>query len=158
MSGIFPKLSVCQKISRGISGSRFLHKKPIVKPSTVIERTSQKLNYFDMTTLYQLDKAYCLSPTRFSLDSLLQMKKTSSSLPRLRQELLVRLAHLQMFLFSVNTGSGPAHALMEQESFLQLLQLQTQNFRDAMFLIRSTQPSHRGDKGRDNCDNTENFN
>ena len=134
MSGILPKLSVCQKISR-ISGRRLLHKKPLVKPSTVIERTSQKVNYFDLPTIYQLDRAYCLSPTRFSLESLIEMKETESSLPRLRDELLVRLAHLQMFLFSED--SVP-QAVQTQDSFLKLLQLQAQSFRDILHLTRAT--------------------
>ena len=33
MSGIFSKLSVCQQIFRGITGTRFLHKKPPVLSS-----------------------------------------------------------------------------------------------------------------------------
>ena len=60
------------------------------------------------------------------------MKKTSSSLPTLRQELLVRLAHLQMFLFSPD--SLP-HAVQTQESFSELLHLQAQSFRDILHLI-----------------------
>ena len=133
MSGIFPKLSVCQKISRGICGRRFLHNKPLVKPSTVIERTSRKVDYFDLPTMYQLDRAYyCLSPTRFSLESFLEMKETSSSLETLRQELLIRLAQLQMFLFNVDS------AVQKQESFLELLHLQAQNFRDILHLTTST--------------------
>ena len=134
MPGIFSKLSVGQKISRGISvsGRRFLQNKPMVKPSTVIERTSKKMNYFNLPTIYQLDKAYELSPTRFSLESFLEMKKTSSCLPILRQELLVRLAHLQMFLFSPD--SLP-HAVQTQDSFVELLHLQAQSFRDILHLI-----------------------
>ena len=72
--------------------------------------------------MYQLDRAYCLSPTRFSLESLIEMKETESSLPRLRDELLVRLAHLQMFLFSED--SVP-QAVQTQDSFLELLHLKT---------------------------------
>ena len=134
MPGIFSKLSVGQRISRiiSVSGRRSLQNKPMVKPSTVIERTSKKMNYFNLPTIYQLDKAYDLSPTRFSLESFLEMKKTSSSLPTLRQELLVRLAHLQMFLFSPD--SLP-QAVQTQESFVELLHLQAQSFRDILHLI-----------------------
>ena len=82
--------------------------------------------------MYQLDKAYCLSPTRFSLESFLEMKEATTSLPALRQELLVRLAHLQMFLFSLE---GVPQAVQAQESFLELLHLQAQNFRDVLLLI-----------------------
>ena len=82
--------------------------------------------------MYQLDRAYCLSPTRFSLESFLEMKEASSSLETLRQELLVRLAHMQMFLFSVDCS-----AVQTQESFVELLHLQAQNFRDSLQLITS---------------------
>ena len=133
MSGIISKLSVCQKISRGISsGKRSIHNKQLVKPSTVIKRTSKKVDYLDLPTMYQLDRAYCLSPTRFSLESFLEMKEASSSLETLRQELLVRLAHMQMFLFSVDCS-----AVQTQESFVELLHLQAQNFRDSLQLITS---------------------
>ena len=104
----------------------------MVKPSTVIERTSNKINYFNLPTLYQLDKAYDFPPARFSLESFLEMKKASSSLPTLRQELLVRLAHLQMFLFS---GDSLPQAVQTQDSFVELLHLQAQSFRDILHLI-----------------------
>ena len=79
--------------------------------------------------MYQLDRAYyCLSPTRFSLESFQEMKAASSSLETLRQELVIRLAHLQMFLFNVDS------VVQKQESFLELLHLQAQNFRDILHL------------------------
>ena len=133
MSGIFSKLSVCQRISRGISGRRFLHNKRLEKPSTVIERTSKKVDHFDLATTYQLDRASCLSPTRFSLESFLEMKETPSSPQTLRKELLVRLAHLHNFLFSVDKN------VQKQDSYLELLHLQNQNFRDILHLNKSTQ-------------------
>jgi len=104
---------------------------------TVIQRTRIKSNDFDPSTFYQLDRAYCISPTKFSLSSFLKMNESenkNTSLETLRHELLVRLGHLQMFLFNLDDP------LQKQRTFRELLLLQGQSFKDVNNLVTRKTP------------------
>ena len=88
MSSVFSKLTskFCSlpvmRLSRSLTSS-----------STVIERTRIKSNDLDPATFYQLDIAYCRTPIKFSVSSMLEMKESgdkNKSLATLRGELLVR--------------------------------------------------------------------
>ena len=134
MTVIFSKMSFFSKVYRAaiLSASRCLFKASEPPTQTVTERWRIKSNDFGPASLYQLDRAHCLTPTRFTVSSLIKMKETDDRerhLHTLREELLVRLAHLQMFLFSVE---NPIRA---PETLREVLLLQGQSFREVLRLV-----------------------
>ena len=70
MSGIFSKFSLFSKFPLSRL-SRWLAKDSV---TSVMQRSRIRSNDFSPSSLYQLDRAYDLSPTKFTVADLLQLK------------------------------------------------------------------------------------